>query len=214
MSLPYDEKKGCPDGYHKRSSFLSALGFRVKPRCIRSTTVYKNNSKTMKNKEKNRQTRKNKFYIPSIKTLARKRCPPGMIERRGYIRKYSSNVREKGFTVKRSSGTSYRVHPKANTAVVKAKCVRNTGKPGTGVPKSIGPLRKGELKKYGYSYTESRDNRHTALRRAVEVYGALDVFHKLDAVAKLTVRTAPNASDIFEKDRDWIENKYGPLKAP
>jgi len=137
-----------------------------------------------------------------------------MIERKGYVRKYSNNVREKGFTVKRSSGKSYKVHPTADHAVVKSKCIKNTGKPGVGVPKSIGPLRKGELKKYGYSYTETRENRHTALRRAVEVYGAFNVFDKLGAAAEEARRIAPNASDIFEKDRAWVESKYGPLKAP
>jgi len=137
-----------------------------------------------------------------------------MIERKGYVRKYSNNVREKGFTVKRSSGKSYKVHPTADHAVVKSKCIKNTGKPGVGVPKSIGPLRKGELAKYGYSYKESESNRRAALRQAVEEYGALGVFRKLDAVAKLTERTVPNASNIFEKDRAWVESKYGPLKAP
>ena len=213
MSLPFNEKKGCPTGYHKRSSYFSVLNHLVKPRCVKSTTVYKNTSKEMKKKEKNRQTRRNKLYIPSMKTLARKACPPGMIERKAYVRKYSTAVREKGFTVKRASGASYKIHPKANAATVKSKCIKNTGKPGKGVPKSIGPLRKGELAKYGYSFRNPETGRHTALRRAVDAYGALGVYRKLDAVAKLSARTAPKASDVFEKDRIWIKSKFGPLKA-
>jgi hypothetical protein len=214
MSLPYDDKKGCPAGYHKRKSYLSLLGLRVKPRCIKSTTVYKNNSKTFKNKESGRQTRKNSLYIPSIKSLARKACPPGMIERRGYVRKYSTAIRQKGFTVKRASGKSYRVYPKASPSSVNSVCVKDTGKPGKGVPKSIGPLRKGELAKHGYSFRDSEDKRHAALKLAVEDYGALGVYRKLDAVAKLTVRTVPRASEVYTKDRAWIQTKYGPLKAP
>ena len=212
MSLPYDDKKGCPDGYHKRKSYFSVLDRFVKPRCVKSTTVYKNTTKNMKNKEKARQTRKNNLYIPSIKSLARKACPPGMIERKAFVRKYSTSVRQKGFTVTRS-GKTYRVRPKSGPSIVNSKCVKNTGKPGKGVPNPIGPLRKGELNKYGYSYTETEEKRHAALRRAVGAYGTLGVYRKLDAVAKLTERTAPKASDVFEKDRDWVKSHFGPLKA-
>jgi len=166
----------------------------------------------MKKKENKHQTRKNKPYIPSIKSLARKACPPGMIERRAYVRKYSTSVRQKGFTVTRS-GKTYRVRPKAGPSVVNSKCVKNTGKPGVGVPKSIGPLRKGELYKYGYSYKETEEKRRTALRRAIGAYGTLGVYRKLDAVAKLTENTAPKASDVFGKDRDWVKSHFGPLKA-
>ena len=147
-----------------------------------------------------------------MRTLARNVCPRGMIERKAYVRKYSNTVRKRGFTVKRATGTSYRVHPKANAATVKSKCIKNTGKPEKGIPKSIGPLRKGELAKHGYSYRESEDKRHTALRRSVNEYGALGVYRKLDAVAKLSARTAPKASNVFEQDRKWVESKYGPLK--
>ena len=206
MSLAYNEKKGCPDGYHKRKSYLSALGFRGKPRCIKSTTS--------KNKEKRAETRKKNLYVPSIKSLARKACPPGMIERRGYVRKYTTAVRQKGFTVRKATGKSYRVYPKASPSSVNSVCVKDTGKPGKGVPKSIGPLRKGELSKHGYSFRDGEEKRRAALRRAVEDYGALGVFRKLDAVAKLTVRTVPAASEIYKKDREWIQSKYAPLKAP
>ena len=201
MSIPFNENKGCPRGYTKKTSYLSVFG--KKPRCVRSTAAKKSKN----------QTRKNKLYIPSMKTLARNVCPRGMIERKAYVRKYSNTVRKAGFTVKRATGTTYRVHPKANAATVKSKCIKNTGKPGQGVPKSIGPLRKGELAKHGYSYKETEDKRHTALRRAVSDYGALGVYRKLDAVAKLSVKTAPKASDVFEKDREWVQSKYAPLKS-
>ena len=44
-SLPYDEKKGCPDGFHKRSSYTSKRGHRVPPRCVKAQTVYKETRK-------------------------------------------------------------------------------------------------------------------------------------------------------------------------
>ena len=153
-----------------------------------------------------------KMYIPSIKTLARQACPPGMIERKGYTRKYSSSVRTAGFTVERG-GKTYRVYPKKNATSVDPTCVKNTGKPGAGIPRSIGPLRKGELAKFGYSFRKGGDTRRHALRQAVNEFGPLGVFRKLDAVTKLTTRTAPEASAIFKKDRNWIMSSYAPLRA-
>ena len=212
-SLPFEENKGCPSGYHKRNSYLTVLGHRVPPRCVRSTTVYENTSKEFKRKSMAKQTRRLKVHIPSIKSLTRKACPPGQIERKAYVRKYTTAVREKGFTVRRASGTTYKVFPKAKSTAVESKCVKNTGKPGKGVPKPIGPLRKGELSKHGYSFRDGEDKRHGALRRAVADYGALGVFRKLDAVAKLMVRTVPSAASVYERDRNWVKNKFGPLKA-
>jgi hypothetical protein len=200
-SLPYNEKV-CKEGYRKRNSYLTHAGTRVPARCVRSTTVYKNT-----------QTRKRaNIYIPSVKTLARKACPPGMIERRAYTRKFSNNIKQKGYTVRRSSGTVYLVRPKVQGSTVKPTCVKDKSKPGK--PKTrIGALRKGELSKFGYSFRASEDKRHTALRQAVDEFGALGVHRKLDAVAKLSKTTIPEASRIFESDRNWVNSYFGPIKA-
>ena len=74
--------------------------------------------------------------------------------------------------------------------------------------KRIGKLRKGELIKYGYQYRLSDLSREKALVKAVAAYGALSVYHKLDAVAKLSATHAPDASKIFAKDRDWVRLHY------
>jgi hypothetical protein len=139
----------------------------------------------------------------------KKNCPKGFILRKGYTRKYSSNVKNLGFTVRRK-GKSYTVRPKKNVTYVAPACIKNRGLPGKG-PKEgegIGKLRKGELIQYGYQYRLSDGARHSALKRAIDRYGALSVYRKLDAVAKLSVRTAPEASSIFAKDRNWIRNHY------
>ena len=110
----------------------------------------------------------------------------------------------------RRKGKVYTVRPHANSIQVPAACIKNRGLPGKG-PKEgegFGKLRKGELIKYGYQYRLSDSLRHAALKRAVDRYGALSVYRKLDAVAKLSVRTAPDASSIFAKDRDWIRAHY------
>ncbi len=208
-SLPYNEAKGCPAGYHKRSAYTSAAGHRVPPRCVRSTTTYKNTAKEHKRKTLERMAQRLKgVHIPSIRSLTRKNCPPGMIPRKAYVRKYSTAVREKGFTVRRASGTTYRVYPKGKSTAVESRCVKNLGKPGKG-PQKIGPLRKGELAKHGYSFRATEDARHKALRQAVAEFGALGVYRKLNAVAKLTTRTLPAAAGTFEKDRNWVRSKFG-----
>jgi hypothetical protein len=133
-------------------------------------------------------------------------CPPGYILRKGYTRKFSKNVKSNGYTVRRK-GTIYTVRPKAHEISVAASCIKDRGLPGKG-PNSIGKLRKGELIKYGYQYRLSDANRRKALQKAIKQYGVLSVYRKLDAVAKLSVRTAPDASKIFSKDRNWIHDNF------
>lgn len=136
-------------------------------------------------------------------------CPKGYILRRGYTRRFRPSVKATGFTVRRK-GTVYTVRPKANTIRVPAACIVNRGLPGKG-PKEgegIGKLRKGELIKYGYQYRLSDSLRQSALKKAIKRYGALSVYHKLDAVAKLSLRTAPDASKIFSRDREWVRGNF------
>ncbi len=136
-------------------------------------------------------------------------CPKGYIMRKGYTRRFRPSVKETGFTVRRK-GTVYTVRPKVNTIKVSSGCIKNRGLPGKGPREGegIGKLRKGELIKYGYQYRLSDSLRHQALKRAIKRYGALSVYRKLDAVSKLSLRTAPDASKIFGMDRNWIRNNY------
>ena len=141
--------------------------------------------------------------IPSMRSLSRKNCPPGMIPRKAYVRRYSTAVRSKGFTVKKSTGKEYRVLPSAKNMLVESRCIKDVGLPGKG-SKLFGPLKKGELAKHGYSFRNSESVRRAALKKAIEEYGSTGVFRKLDAVAKLTKRASPKASNVFSKDRDWV----------
>ena len=138
-------------------------------------------------------------------TRRRDGCPPGYILRQGYTRKYRSTVAQSGFTVRRK-GKLYTIRPTARSIHVPAGCIKDRGLPGKG-PRSgegFGKLRKGDLIKYGYQYRLSDAPRHRALKKATKQYGKTTVFHKLNAVAKLSKRTAPNASDIFSRDRNWV----------
>lgn len=193
-SKSYSYFTGCPEGYRKRSSYKTKTGKKVATSCVRVSTV------------KNRTTK----LLPSIKSLSRKACPPGMIERKEYARKYSTAVLQKGFTRKSKFGKTHVIKPsKQSLSRVGSKCVKDIGLPGKD-NKSIGPLKKGELTKYGYSMKEDEQKRHSALKKAVDEYGAIGVYRKLDTVSKLTFRSIPQASKIYEKDKNWIKEKYAP----
>ena len=212
-SVEYKSGKACPSGYHKRTGYtVKKTGTYVPPRCIRATTVYAESSKEFK-----RRTLKKPASRLSRRNRTRgntKKCPPGQVARAAYVRRFTSGVKQRGFTVKRKSGRTYRVYPKKNYTIVRSACIKDKGLPGKAKPgEQIGPLRKGELKKHGYVYRLPTPQRHTALAKAVGEYGALGVYRKLNAVAKLSVRTAPDASRVFKADREWIKKQYGPLKA-
>jgi ribosomal protein L36 len=135
-------------------------------------------------------------------------CPAGYILRKGYTRKFRSSIKNTGYTVRRK-GKLYIVRPKSNTVHVEAGCIKaRTAKNNSNKPKLIGKLRKGDLIKYGYQYRLSDSLREKALVKAIKVYGALSVYRKLDAVAKLSIQRAPEAHIIFVKDRDWIRSNY------
>ena len=125
------------------------------------------------------------------------------------MRRYSTSVRQKGYTVKRASGTVYKVYPKNTDLYVPPTCIKDKGLPGKKQGKGIGPLRKGEMTRFEYSSKDSVEKRRLALKKAVTELGALSVFRKLDAVAKLSLRVAPDSSRIFVGDRDWVKKTFG-----
>lgn len=142
-------------------------------------------------------------------SLKNDRCPKGYILRKGYTRKFRPSIATSGYTVRRK-GKVYTVRPKVSAVKVKAACIKDRGLPGKGPSEGegIGKLRKGDLIKYGYQYRLSDSLREKALKKAIKVYGALSVYHKLDAVAKLSLRTAPDASKIFTRDREWVRANF------
>ena len=161
----------------------------------------------MGHKTAKRASRKLVSKLPSSRSITRRNCPPGQILRRGYVRRYSTAVKRRGITVKRKNGAMYHVKPTEKNMHVEARCIKNTGLPGkgpVGKNKGIGPLKKGELAKHGYSFRESREKRRIALHNAILEYTANGVYHKLDAIAKLTLRTIPAASKVYAEDRDWV----------
>ena len=208
-SLPFNEQKGCPPGFHKRNSYTSKLGHRVPPKCVKAQTVYAESRKNYTKRIQHRQeARLKSLGISKEKTL---HCPPGQVSRKGYVRRFGTSVMKKGYTVKRHSGREYHIKPGKKSVYVKPSCVKDTGNPKVKAPapdKVVGYLRKGELKKHGYVYTLQRDERHVALKKAIEEFGPLGVYHKLDIIAKLSKYSVPKAASIFKEDRNWVRSNY------
>lgn len=194
-------RQGCPIGMIRRRGYTRKNGVQVKSACISSTYPRPANNTTRRLGDK-------------------KSCPPGEIARKAYVRRMTSRVGREGYNRKTKSGKTIHVYPKVKSVLVKSACVKDMGKPGKlpeGAP-SIGPIsRKGELKRYGYSYKLPEDQRRAALQRAIAKMGALNIYRKLDAIAKLSERSAPAASASFSTDRNWIRATYasanGSLKA-
>lgn len=130
-------------------------------------------------------------------------CPEGYIKRKGYTRKFSASVKQSGYTVRRK-GKLYTIQPKIQQVSVPASCVKKRNV----TVKSTGKLRKGDLIKYGYQYRLSDLLREKALKKAIDAYGALSVYQKLNAVAKLSSGRAPDAHKIFVRDRNWIQGNF------
>jgi hypothetical protein len=180
------QKIRCGPGTVFKKGYTRKInGKYVKPMCIRS------------NAKKTR--RQNKIS-----------CGPGEIARSGYVRQVSSRIQRNGYERKTKSGSVVRVYPNSKPIYVKPSCVKDTGKPGKLAEGNsrIGPLKKGELKRFGYSYKLSEAERRNALQTAIQQLGPLDVYRKLNAVAKLTERTSPTASSSFSSDRNWIRKTY------
>jgi hypothetical protein len=211
-SIPYNSDKGCPSGYHKRSGYTTSSGTYVPPRCVKATTTYKESSKEFKSRTLRKPSQRLERAGVSSKSInTRKVCPPGYILRKAYVRKYTTGIKEKGYTVHRGNKT-YRAYPSSGSTVVKASCIKDRGKEGKG-PQAIGPLRRGELLKHGYTYRKSSDERHAALRKAAKEFGPLGLYRKLNAVGKLSSRTEPQIAKVFKADRNWVKKELGPLKA-
>jgi hypothetical protein len=151
------------------------------------------------------------------------KCPNGYVKRSGFTRKLNGK-HIKGVCVKRRSSscksgeilrTAYTRRIRTPNGYTKgiyvaASCIRDQGKSGK-LPagaSTIGPLKKGELQRFGYTYKLPEQDRQRSLKMAINELGSLNVYRKLDAVAKLTVLTNPKASATFAEDRDWIRSKY------
>ena len=115
------------------------------------------------------------------------KCPKGMIERAGYVRK-SSKKR------------------------VKATCIKDQGRPGKG-PKLDILLTKGLsydigiLSKFGYSLHDSHDIRIKALKKAIKNNNELKILRHVNALRTL-FKSNEKYYNKLDKDLKWIQKDY------
>ena len=177
--------KDCARGEIYRKSYTrtrkNGKRIHVKGACIPSQTRYSSSPSTS-------CVRMRGFPIAK-RTL--RSCPKGYIKRAAYVR---------------SSKRGARTH-------VPEQCIRDRGLPGKGFrgSRGIGPLRKGELTKYGYQTIRERSvsERRTALRKAIQEFGSLGVWRKLNAIAVYTKHTSPALHALYKEDMNWIRNEFG-----
>jgi hypothetical protein len=132
------------------------------------------------------------------------KCPPGTIQRDGYIRK--------GYNRKeylRKDGTRVAASHVSATAV-DPTCVADQGKPGKG-PKTLPePDKLIQLHTFGYSIKKNKEDRHKALRDAAAASDLLLVYRRLNLLRNYQANAASKA--IFDADVDYLKKLYAKQK--
>jgi len=155
----------------------------------RSKKSKKRSPKKSIKRSKKRSTKKRSTKKRSPKRTSTRGCKPGYVRRKSYTRK--SYSRKSGSRVK--------------SVKVKSHCIKSQGKNGLRV---IPKLRKGELKQFGYSSSNSVASRHRALAKAIREYSDLSVFRKLNVLYIFNKNKNPSLASKFNSDKAWIKKTY------
>jgi hypothetical protein len=115
------------------------------------------------------------------------------IRRRGYHRK--------SFTEHRGG---HIIHVKSTYAIPTTFTETDRGRHGRG-PRLF-RLNKGGL--HGWHHTQDSEVRHEHLRAAAERSSWLTVFHRLDALAKVSKRTQRDVSEKAREDANWVRREH------
>ena len=83
-------------------------------------------------------------------------------------------------------------------------CIKDLGNKGRG-PNLIPKLEKGDLKKFGYSSKDKKEQREMALKKAVAAKDKNSVIRKLNAVSNLMKNTHPDISKKFHSDMLFVQ---------
>ncbi len=130
-----------------------------------------------------------------------------MVRRRGRSRGRRIRVRRKSY--RRKAFTAHRnghvIHEPAARIPATTYYEVDRGEPGHG--KRIFKLEKGGLE--GWHHTQDADTRHEHLRLVAEKDGWLTVFHRLDALAKVSKKTEPLVSEIARSDANYAREHLG-----
>ena len=127
------------------------------------------------------------------------------IERLGYTRRAHSRTaysRKHHVPVRRAS---------VKRSHIPTSRITDQGAPGKWADKhgpGIQITHPGALSSVGYSVVAKPTRRHASLRKAVNKFGPLSTFRKLQAVGTFTRRTSKGRSKKFIADRNWVKKKY------
>ncbi len=182
----------CPSGMFYRKRY-TRKGRRTAGSCIRKQTRARVTSRQAAAISRRRMGIRMRGFRKTHRGI--RVCPAGKILRAAHVR-YTKRGKH--------------VH-------IPAVCIPDVGAAGKGLISGrpgIGPLKQGNLVRFGYQRIASLDMaaRRAALRRAVDAYGALTVWRKLNALSIYTRRTSPKTSRVAKADMDWIRDTWG-LKA-
>ena len=180
----------CKEGDILRKSH-SRKGKRITAKCIRKVTPYPERYGDFQKAQLIKMSRRLRGLTKKARGNTRL-CKKGEILRKAYVR-YSKSGKQK---------------------LVKGSCITKRGLSNRTTIKKIGPLRQGDLKQYGYQQIHilSVKKRHQALAKAVNQYGSLSVWKKLNVLYVFNKHTNPKLSELYNKDKAWIKGTYG-LKA-
>lgn len=160
-------------------------GSRVKGGCIKSVGGYEGKRST----ERKQQIRKTVArQARAVEKTPKVRCPKGMQQRSPYFRKSHSRVR-----------SGKKIHIKG--VYVPASCMNKSKS-----KVRLGPLMSGSLSQYGYEDIKhlSKEERHSALKKAMKEFGPISVSRKLNVLYILQRNRDPILSNKFKSDRDWV----------
>ena len=176
----------CPENQILRAAYTKKSGKRVLAKCIPRVSPYPERYSDFQKRVLRRMTQRLRGYTKSHRRN-NKVCGPNLTLRKAYV-PYISGKKGK---------------------LVKASCITKRGYSTSGV--KIGPIRKGELSKYGY--TEVRllrvNERRNALKKAISALTPLSVWKKLNVIYVYNKLKNPELAAIFISDRDWVKTTYG-----
>jgi hypothetical protein len=176
----------CSENQILRAAYTRKSGTYVSAKCIPRVSPYPERYSDFQKRVLGKMTRRLRGYSRAYRGN-NKSCGPGLTLRKAYV-PYKSGTRGR---------------------LVKAACITKRGSSNSGV--KIGPIRKGELAKYGYADVDSLrlNQRRGFLKKAVSELGSLSVWKKLNVIYVYNKNKNPELAEKFLADRDWVKAKYG-----
>jgi len=140
-----------------------------------------------------------------------KKCPPGMILRKGYTIKNKKIkpgcIAQTASTIALESGLT---RTQINAPIIKKmrqKCMTRNKKYHTKHSCNVlFHLEKGTLSKFGYSMKNTQIKRHISLKKAIKSIKPLTIYRRLIALYILNKNKQPDNAKIFKNDAEWVKS--------